>query len=309
MASVRLSDLRIVRLGYLLRRLGVTFGAPTGFREPYRASAMTAEKSTHVYDGIIEKIFFDHYEEGVREFEFDRDEIADAATTLGVTVPKNVGDVIYTYRHRRALPPRIRSTAPGEHWTIPGAGRSRYRFQRRADAVLTPNTAMLATKIPDATPGVIQMYALTDEQALLARLRYNRLIDIFTGLTCYSLQNHLRTTVPGIGQVETDEIYVGIDGNGAHYIVPVQAKGGADQLGTVQIEQDLGLCAEKYPDLLCRPVGAQFAADDVIALFGLAASEEGVKLVREKHYRLVRAEELSEEELLSYLDAGLRSEQ
>ena len=52
---------------------------------------------------------------------------------------------------------------------------------------------------------------MNDEQALLAKIRYNRLIDIFTGITCYSLQNHLRTTVPNIGQVEIDEIYIGID--------------------------------------------------------------------------------------------------
>ena len=66
-------------------------------------------------------------------------------------------------------------------------------------------------KIPDSTPGVIAKYVLSDEQALLARVRYNRLVDIFTGITCYSLQNHLRTTVRSIGQVEIDEIYVGID--------------------------------------------------------------------------------------------------
>ncbi len=36
----------------------------------------------------------------------------------------------------------------------------------------------------------------------------------FTGITCYSLQNHLRTSVPDIGQVETDELYVGVDKKG-----------------------------------------------------------------------------------------------
>lgn len=40
----------------------------------------------------------------------------------------------------------------------------------------------------------------TDEQALLTRARYNRLIDVFTGLTCYSVQNHLRTTVNNTGE-------------------------------------------------------------------------------------------------------------
>ena len=31
---------------------------------------------------------------------------------------------------------------------------------------------------------------------------YNRLIDIFLGTACYSLQNHFRTTVPSICQVD-----------------------------------------------------------------------------------------------------------
>lgn len=84
---------------------------------------------------------------------------------------------------------------------------------------------MAETKVPDAPPGVIAMYSLNDEQALLAKLRYNRLVDIFTRVTCYSLQNHLRTAVPKLGQVETDEIYIGVDRRGAHYIFPVQAKG------------------------------------------------------------------------------------
>lgn len=38
-------------------------------------------------------------------------------------------------------------------------------------------------------------------------------------------------------QVETDEVYVGVDKRGAHFVVPVQAKGGTDSISVVQIEQ------------------------------------------------------------------------
>jgi hypothetical protein len=122
-------------------------------------------------------------------------------------------------------------------------------------------------KVPDSALGVISIYALTDEQALLARLRYNRLLDIFSRVTCYSLQSHLRTTVPNVGQVETDEVYVGVDRRGAHYVLPVQAKGKKDRLSLVQVRQDIGLCRHKFPRLICRPIGAQFMQDAVIALF------------------------------------------
>jgi hypothetical protein len=159
---------------------------------------------------------------------------------------------------------------------------------------------LVETKIPDSTPGIILTYASNDEQGLLAKVRYNRLIDIFTGLTCYSLQNHLRTTVPNIGQVETDELYVGLDKRGVHYIIPIQAKGGSDKIGVVQIEQDFAVCSEKYPKLICRPISAQFMQNDVIALFEFELGDNGVGIAREKHYRLVLPNELSSEDLERY---------
>ncbi len=69
-----------------------------------------------------------------------------------------------------------------------------------------------------------------------------------------------------MAQVETDEIYVGVDKKGAHYVFPIQAKAGKDRLSVVQIEQDIAVCADKFPLLICRPVGAQFMQDDLIAL-------------------------------------------
>lgn len=147
---------------------------------------------------------------------------------------------------------------------------------------------------------MIVKYALSDEQALLAKLRYNRLIDIFAGVTCYSLQSHLRTSLPSLGQVETDEVYVGVDRQGAHYVVPVQAKGGKDRMSVVQIEQDIAICAAKFKDAICRPLGAQFIESNLIALFEFEPTTEGVRIRTERHYQLVPWEELSEEELRRY---------
>lgn len=56
------------------------------------------------YLAIIEKIFFSHYQEGMREFEFDRTEIALMAAELDIDIPKNVGDVIYSVRYMIDLP-------------------------------------------------------------------------------------------------------------------------------------------------------------------------------------------------------------
>ena len=136
-------------------------------------------------------------------------------------------------------------------------------------------------------------------------MRYNRLIDIFTGVTCYSLQSHLRTAVPFIGQVETDEIYIGLDRRGAQYVFPVQAKGNKDTLSIVQIAQDFALCAEKFPGLICRPIAAQFMADDLIALFEFERDDEGIVISSEKHYRLVPAESVTDDDLRTYRDRSL----
>ena len=184
---------------------------------------------------------------------------------------------------------------------IVGKGQAKYAFELKQVSKIQPDQMLSVTKIPDATPGIVARYALTDEQALLAKLRYNRLVDIFTGVTCYSIQNHLRTTVRSIGQIETDEIYVGVDKRGAHYILPVQAKGKADQIGVVQIEQDLALCVEKFPNLIARPIAAQFMDEDGIALFEFGRDSDGtmVKLA-ERHYRLVPESEMSTQDLQLY---------
>lgn len=253
------------------------------------------------YQQIMDYIFFRYYNDGDREVPFERADMERAAQELGIQLPKNLGDIPYTFRYRGLLPESIRAKAPaGEDWIIRPSGRSRYRFVATTVVNITPHEMLAETKVPNATPGVIEMYALGDEQALLAKLRYNRLIDIFTGITCYSLQNHLRTTVPHIGQVETDEIYIGIDRRGAHYVFPVQAKGGRDRLGIVQIEQDIAICADKFPSLICRPIAAQFMKDDLIALFEFEEAENGIALVSEKHYRLVPAADVTSADLDTY---------
>ncbi len=262
---------------------------------------MAKSPSANRYSRLIEAIFLKYYQPGAVVVAFERDEINRTAEELGVTLPKNLGDVLYSFRYRTPLPRSITDKAPkGYEWIIRPAGRSRYSFVLVKQSVIAPSQVMVETKIPDSTPGVIAKYALSDEQALLARVRYNRLVDIFTGITCYSLQNHLRTAVRSIGQVETDEIYVGIDKRGAQYVLPVQAKGHNDKIGVVQIEQDIAVCTAKFPSLICRPIAAQFMNDGVIAMFEFENTEAGIRISAEKHYRLVRPEEVTAEELNVY---------
>mgnify|MGYP001611959111 CR=1 FL=1 len=256
---------------------------------------------TNRYSQIIEAIFFKSYEKDTTEIPFTREEIEHTAAKLEIKLPKNLGDVLYSFRYRTALPQSIIDTAPeGFTWIIRPAGRALYKLVMTKQTYFKPTEHLAEAKIPDATPGIISKYAMNDEQGLLAKVRYNRLIDIFTGLTCYSLQNHLRTTIPEIGQVETDEIYIGIDKRGVHYIIPVHAKGGTDKLGVVQIEQDFAIGAAKFPTLICKPIAAQFMTNGAIALFEFELTGQEIAITSEKHYRLVRPDELTVEELEKY---------
>lgn len=262
---------------------------------------MMAKQSTNRYTAIIAAIFDRYYRPDATQIDFRREDIIIAATELGITLPRNLGDVLYSFRYRAELPESITRRAPeGYEWVIRPAGRSQYRFALSQKAQITPSKLLAETKILDATPGIIARYAISDEQGLLARLRYNRLVDIFTGVTCYSLQNHLRTSVRGLGQVETDELYVGIDRRGAHYVFPVQAKGGQDKLGIIQIEQDVAMCEQKFPGLICRPIAAQFIDALLIALFEFELTVSGVRIVAERHYRLVESSELGAAEIAAY---------
>ena len=254
-----------------------------------------------LYTVIIERIFLSHFKTGAEQVNFAREDIVKFAKKLGVPLPKNLGDVVYSFRYRKALPRKILTKAKkGYAWIIRPAGRGKYCFVLVPDRPLSPNEQLAITKIPDSTPGIVAKYSLTDEQALLAKVRYNRLIDTFMGITCYSLQNHCRTTVPALGQVETDEIYVGIDKKGAQYVCPVQGKGLREQFGVVQIEQDLELCAHKFPSLTCRPIGAKSMEDNIIALLEFEQAQDGIHIASEKHYKLVPPEDVTVADLNAY---------
>lgn len=257
--------------------------------------------SSNRYKALIERIFEKYYRRGRTRFEFERDELIGTARKLNIDVPKNLGDVIYALRYRTEMPEKVLQTQPnGMEWIIEGAGRARYAFVLVKLNRIIPRDDLVTISVPDATPEIIRAYRLDDEQALLAIVRYNRLLDTFLGLTTYSIQNHLRTTVKGVGQIEIDELYFGLDKFGCHYVIPVQAKGGNDQISVVQTKQDLSWCKQRYPGMKCRAISAQFMSDERVAMFELVIQSDAVRIVDERHYKLVPASLLNEKEVRNY---------
>lgn len=275
-----------------------------------KSISRTANKSQQ----IIRHVFDNRYIAGAQEVPFLRSDLSAAANELDISVPKNLGDVIYSLRYRIPLPESIARLAPTDReWAIFPAGRDAYVFRHVSFNMIEPRRGLEKIKIPDATPGVISHYAMSDEQALLARIRYNRLLDIFTGVTCYSLQSHYRTTIEvknplaknlGRAQVETDEIYVGINRHRDHHLLPIQAKGDKDKLSIIQIWQDFRVAEQKFPNLKPRPIAAQFGIDDSIVLLEFRESSEEIVITQERHYQLVPEDELTDDEVRGYRDVA-----
>src|SRR5688572_5121931 len=88
------------------------------------------EKKVARYAGILSRIFGNHYRKGSTEFEFERTEFSEVADELNIELPKNLGDLIYSFRFRALMPAEITQTAPPKHeWVILLAGHGRYRMK------------------------------------------------------------------------------------------------------------------------------------------------------------------------------------
>lgn len=149
-------------------------------------------------DIVMVKVFRKYFRDGMDTVSFTMDDIRDAIREVSTENhscgEKNVADVRYQYTSgRRGLPKEVDELGP---WMIMGTGKGTYAFVRVKESLdVSISTDLQEILIPDATPEIVVEYAGRDEQGLLAKLRYNRLLDIFLGITCYHLQNHWRTTV------------------------------------------------------------------------------------------------------------------
>jgi len=143
-----------------------------------------------------------------------------------------------------------------------------------------------------AIPEVVEGLLRQDEQSLLTRILYNRLIDIFTGLTCFHIQNHYRSNVKAVGQVELDALYVGINTTGELFVIPIEAKSQneAEMMGRVQISQMAKLVRQDFPNLQRRIIAVKVLADDSIGIveFDDQIEADDFGIVDARRYVLIR---------------------
>lgn len=78
------------------------------------------------YAKLIEDIFNQYYREGDQEVPFEREDLVRTAEKLGIKLPKNLGDVVYSFRYRVNLPESICKRAPeGLEWVIRPTGQAK----------------------------------------------------------------------------------------------------------------------------------------------------------------------------------------
>ena len=248
-------------------------------------------------DDVIERVFEQHYRPGAKDIPFSMDDIREAIAEVAKArsgyKEKNVADVRYQYTSgRRSLPESINKLGP---WMIVGRGKAQYAFVKLvASPEIKLQEDLLTILLPDATPEIVLEYAGSDEQGTLAKVHYNRLMDIFLQLTCYHLQNHWRTSIKNKGQCEIDDLYVGLDIDGKQFVIPVEAKSANDRLSKTQIVQMIDFARDRYSKLIMRPVGVQEMKDGSLVLieFTPAGHPDEIKIKEMRRYKLVPMSEV-----------------
>jgi len=97
-------------------------------------------------------------------------------------------------------------------------------------------------------------------------VRYNRLIDTFLGLRLTASKITSETTVK-VSANRIDELYIGLDKHGCHYVIPVQPKA-QRSIGVVQTTPRYTVGRARFRNAVPGHSGA-VAKDGVVALFEL----------------------------------------
>lgn len=173
-------------------------------------------------------------------------------------------------------------------WMIMRNGVDQYAFAISQQFYIFPDSELTALPVPNNTPEIIECYQVSEKQNLLNKVHYNHLIDVFLGMVAYSLESNIKLQLQTMGQVEIDELYLGVNCNGEKFIIPVVARGIADTISVAQVIQNIYFCQLKYPTLTCIPVAVQIMSDAKIAMMRLTCKSFDVQTIEEKHYKLVK---------------------
>lgn len=152
--------------------------------------------------------------------------------------------------------------------------------------------------IIDVTPRAVLEHTIGAVDLLLARVRYNKLIDRLLKCVAHSLHTDLTYCSRTFGEITVGEVYHAVNKRGAEFVVAVQANTTSPSFGPDQAELDLEVCEELFPDLAPRFVHVElehFSWGDVVVMYSLRNNKRGIQFDDEGHYRLVSSETVTSE--------------
>lgn len=168
------------------------------------------------------------------------------------------------------------------------------------DALIKPHLLLSQTNIFDFSHLDSKLSNAASQYRLLQIIRENRIVDSFVGFSCFSHPPYPRKTLSPQTELTLDEVYFGINKFGNKQVIPVISLGKEQPLW---LSMALRICESYYAEYAsdtCHPIITQFLTEKVIAFWVFEFSQNHFALETEKHYRLVRPDELSKEELAGY---------
>jgi hypothetical protein len=250
--------------------------------------------NSKVYGPILLRIFNARWRQGTPTVIFTLDDIRTAAEALALEI-RNPADLIYRMRSRTVLPKEILDKG---FYVLRPIGRGQYQFEK-ATSTIFETAETNPTEALDLTPLPVrrllpERMADMDEQAILTVVNYCKILDHFTGLTIYRLRNHVRKSVPGIGQAELDAIDVGVAlrDDEMPVVFPIEAKAAADALNRVQVSNMVQFTHHYFAGMTVRPLAIKVDHDSVLHImeFNVTTKAADLKIVKGASYALVLSE-------------------
>jgi hypothetical protein len=240
------------------------------------------------YQTLVTAVFMMGYRKGSRTVPFRYRELSRIANALGITQPQAPAELISSILGSHPLPEAILATEPeGEEWIVRPRGRAKAEFALVSSSRIFPNPERYRMEIVDSAPPSAASDSFTTH-VLMSKIRHNRLLDTFLGVSACSLRRALKQKAKHPFPGEIDDLCLGVDPFGSRYLIPVQMTRVGDPVSTVVTKRNIARCGKEFPHLACRPVSVQFTDASGIAMFELQLDGTGaVKLADERHYELV----------------------
>jgi len=258
-------------------------------------SAQTHGNNSRVYVPILVDIFQRKYQDGDEIVEFTLDEVRETAERLDIKI-RNPSDLIYRMKSRTKLPSEMLDKG---FKIIKIVKKGVYQFQL-GESTIVDLTRENVFQIQDTTPVAVRRFleeklSEIDEQGLLTIIHYCDLLSHFTGLKIYRLKSHVRKSIVNIGQVEVDEVDIGIglDSLETPIIFPIEAKSASDPLNWTQIANQVNFSKQLFLNYVIRPIGIKVDYDSLLHIIEFTPEMEAnkIKIKNSATYNLILSEE------------------